>query len=43
MKIELLHEWLGNRKRAVLDLTDRAARDLIDRKTAKPYKAPRKR
>jgi len=34
---------MGNRKGAVLDLVDRAAQDLIDRKIAKPFKAPRKR
>ena len=43
MKIELLREWMGNKKGAVLDLIDRAAQDLIDRKTAKPYMPSRTR
>lgn len=33
---------MGHKRRAVLTLSDRAAQDLIDRKTAKPYK-PRKK
>lgn len=37
MKIELLRKWMGHPRRAVLNLSDRTAQDLIDRKTAKPY------
>lgn len=38
MKIELLVEWMGNRKGAILDLVEQAAQDLIRRKIAKSYK-----
>ncbi len=34
---------MGHKRRAVLNLSDRAAQDLIDRKTAKPYKEPVKK
>jgi len=43
LKIKFLREWLGNRRGAVLDVLDRAAQELIDRKIAKPYKEPEKR
>lgn len=41
LKVELLREWMGHKRRAVLTLSDRTAQDLIDRKTARPY-APKK-
>jgi len=43
LQIELLRKWMGHPKKAVLNLSDRAAQDLIDRKTAKPYKEPAKK
>lgn len=34
---------MGHKRRAVLTLSDRAAQDLIDRGTAKPFKEAKKR